>query len=200
MRGDLAAAVPLALRCTNLAEETGATACVVASNFVLGDAYMRQGNFADAKIVFDRGSEVAEVTERKIFRPAFTAYRRSIAASMGNFDLGGRTFEEALDETREMGDRWGEAHVFWRRAETEAVKQPPDRAQMLSDYEAAVSAFEYMSARPSLARVLRDWGNALRAIGQGDAGNEQLRRALALFDEMGIKTEATEVRAALATA
>ena len=199
-RGDLDAAVPLAMKCTNLAEETGATACVVASNLVLGDSYMRQGKFGDAKIAFDRGSEVADVTNQRMFRPSLAAYRRSLAASMGDVALHGRTFDEALAEAHEMGDRWGETNIIWRRAETEAVKQQADRAQMLSDYEAAASAFESMGARPSLARVLRDWGNPLKRLGRTDDANEKLQRALALFDEMAIKPEASEVRAALAAA
>ncbi len=42
-----------------MAEEAGASACVVASNYVLGDMFMRQGKFGEAKIALDRSSSVA---------------------------------------------------------------------------------------------------------------------------------------------
>ena len=70
---------------------------------------------------------------------------------------------------------------------------------MLSDYETAASDFEAMSGRPLLARVLRDWGNALRKIGRAAEGDDKLRRALALFEEMDLTREAHEVDAEIAT-
>ena len=90
--------------------------------------------------------------------------------------------------------------MIWQRAETEAKTDPSahDAEQMLADYDAATTAFEHMGARPYVARTLRVWGNALRSLGKTDEGDEKLRRALALFDEMGITREASEVRAELA--
>lgn len=199
-KGDLEAAIPLALQCTSMAEDAGATACVVGSNLVLGESYMRQGNFGSAKIAFDRGHEVAEVTNQRIFRPSIAAYRRSLAVYMGDPLLNGRTFEEALDESRQLGDRWGETNVIWRRAEAVAAKPDPDRAQMTADYTAATAAFEGMGARPSLARVYRDWGHALRKLGDEAGSREKLERSLAIFKEVGIEREANEVSADLVAA
>lgn len=199
VRGDLEGAVPLAMRCTSLAEETGATACVVASNFLLGDAYMRQGQYGDAKIAFERGNEVATLVEQHMFRPSIAAYMRSNAVSLNEIGPDTRNFDDALSETRQMGDRWGEANVIWKRAETEAKLPDGNTAQMLADYEAAATSFEAMGARPYVARVLRDWGNALRQIGQRDEGDSKLRAAMALFDELTIAREADELREVLAS-
>ena len=196
VRGDLESAVPIAMQCTNLAETTGATACVVVSNFVLGDAYMRQGKFTDAKIVFERGNEVANTIEHKTFRPSIIAYMRSNAASLGDFGPNARSFDEAVEEARTIGDRWGEANVLWKRAETEAQKGSGelDAEAMLADFETAAKSFEEMGARPFVARTMHGWGNALRSLGRTDEGDEKLRRALSLFEEMGITREAGEVR------
>jgi tetratricopeptide (TPR) repeat protein len=201
MRGDLEGAVPIARQCTELAEQSGATACVVASSFVLGDALMRQGKFGDARIVFERSGTIADVTEQRIFRPSITAYLRSSAASLGEFTLAGRTFDEALDEARSVHDRWGATHVIWKRADTEAKKADGERdsEQMRADYAAAASAFEEMGARPFEARVLRDWGEALQRVGRTAEGDTQLQAAVGLFDELGLEREAAEVRAALGT-
>jgi tetratricopeptide (TPR) repeat protein len=59
--GRLDLAVPLARECVGRAEETGASACVLASSWVLGDALHRLGQFADARDVLKRGADVALV-------------------------------------------------------------------------------------------------------------------------------------------
>jgi hypothetical protein len=190
----------MAMQCAQLAEDAGASACVVASNFVLGDAYMRQNQFGAAKIAFDRGDEIAQVTEQRIFRPSIVAYLRSLAASMGDYRLGDKTFDQALADAREIGDKWGEATIIWKRAETESKKpaEQRDQAQMLADYETAFESFEEMGARPFWARLLRDWGHALVATGATAEGQAKLRAALAELDALGISAEAGELRAELA--
>jgi tetratricopeptide (TPR) repeat protein len=199
-RGDLDAAVPLAMKCTQLAEEAGAAACVVASNYVLGDAYFRQGQFGPAKIAFDRSDQIAQVTEQRIFRPSISAYLRAIGASTGERGLGSQTFDEAIAEARKVDDLWGEATIIWKRAETESVKSADarDQAQMLADFATAERRFADMGARPFVARIDRDRGHALLAIGKVDEGRQQLRAARDLMVELGIKREADELTAELA--
>ena len=199
IRGDLDAAVPLAMQCTQLAEEAGASACVVASNFVLGDAYMRQGQFAAAKIAFDRGDQIAQMTEQRIFKPSIAAYLRSLGASMGEYRMGGHSFAEALAEAHDIGDMWGEATIIWKRAETESKKPADqrDQAQMLADYATAAKSFEDMGARPFTARVNRDWGHALVAQGRSEEGRAKLRASRDLMVDLGINREADELSAEL---
>jgi tetratricopeptide (TPR) repeat protein len=200
IRGDLEKAVPMAMQCAQLAEEAGASACVVASNFVLGDAYMRQNQFGAAKIAFDRGDEIAQVTEQRIFRPSIAAYLRSLAASLGDYRLGDKTFDQAIADAREIGDMWGEATIIWKRAETELKKpaEQRDQVQMLADFETAYDSFLEMGARPFSARALRDWGRALVASGATAEGQSRLRESLAALDDLGIKSEADALRAELA--
>jgi len=207
IRGDLDAAIPIVTQCTTDAEATGAVACVVASNFTLGDAFMRQGRFEDAKRVFERGSEVADAIRERSFRPSITAYIHANAASMGVFAPSAASFEEAIVQTRASGDRWGEANVVWKRADVAAKRvaigiplSEDERELMLGDFETASREFERMGARPFHARVLRDWGNALRKLGNYDDGDAKLRQAIRLFNEMGIEGEASEARAELEAA
>jgi tetratricopeptide (TPR) repeat protein len=197
IKGDIDQAVPIAKECTDLAEEAGAIACVVASNYVLGDAYMRQNKFGDAKIALDRSNEVATSLEQHTFRPSIVALTKLNASHLGDPNSPG-SFEEALAEARELNDPWAEATIKWNRAQTAAHEgDGGDTEQMLSDFEFAASAFEQMEAPPFRARVERDWGNALRALGRTAEGNEKLGAALALFDGMGIVREADEIRATL---
>jgi tetratricopeptide (TPR) repeat protein len=200
IRGDLDRAVPMALQCTQMAEAAGASACVVASNFLLGDAYMRQGQFAAAKIAFDRSDEISQVTQQRIFKPSIAAYLRSLGASMGEFDMHGHTFEEAIDEARDIGDKFGEANIIWKRADTEAKKPAGTRddAQMLTDFAAATDQFTDMGARPFVARVERDWGHELIALGRRDDGRAKLTAARDLMTQLGIEREADELSAELA--
>ncbi len=199
IRGDLATAIPILQDCSSLAESTGAVACLVSSSFLLGDAYMRNGDFGDARIAFEHGSQVADVTNEALFRPSISAYLRSTFASLANFNpVAIQSWDEALTEARERGDPWSEANIIWKRAETEAKRaDAADVDQLLADYETAFNDFEEMGARPFEARVLRGWGMALIGHGRLDLGREKLRRALALFEETGITREAEEVRAEL---
>ena len=73
--------------------------------------------------------EIAQVTEQRIFRPSISAYLRSLAASMGDYRLGDRTFDEAINDAREIGDMWGVATIIWKRAETELKKPAEQRDQ-----------------------------------------------------------------------
>lgn len=203
LRGDLAGAVPLAQRCTNWSEETGATACMVASNFVLGDVYMRQGRFEDAKLALERGNEVSALTGFSFFRPSLAAWLRAAAAYLGDFGPASEGWERELGEARALGDRFAQASILGKRADTGAKTLQAGSPQaevdtVLGDYSASAAAFEAMGARPFLARVLRSWGTALRGLGRPNEGDEKLRRALALFEEMGIDREAGEVRVELA--
>jgi tetratricopeptide (TPR) repeat protein len=192
-RGNLEFAIPLARQCTGLAEDAGATACVVGSNLVLGESLMRQGEFAGAKIALDRSHDVAEVTNQRQFKPALTAMRRSAAAYMGDFNLSGRTFEEALGDAIAMNDLWAQANIPYLRAKAERAKPDPDWASMFADFESSASQLTEIGARPAKARVLREWGTALLQTGDRDAGEERLRSAFKLFEAMGLEREAGEV-------
>jgi tetratricopeptide (TPR) repeat protein len=203
LRGDLAGAVPLALRCTNWSEETGATACVVASNFVLGDVYQRQGRFEEAKLALERGNQVSALIGFSYFRPSLAAWMRANSAYLGDFGPDSEGWDRELGEATAMGDRFSHASILGKRADTRAKTLGADSSQgeidgVLGDFSASAVEFEAMGARPFLARVVRGWGEALGAVGRAEEGAEKLRRALALLEEMGITAEAAEVRVELA--
>jgi tetratricopeptide (TPR) repeat protein len=203
LKGDLAGAVPLAQRCTTWSEETGATACMVASNFVLGDVYLRQGRFEDAKTVLERGRAISAITGFPIFRPSIAAWLRATSAYMGDFGPAKESWDAELADARALGDEFTEAAIRAKRGETrakglQATSAREDIDAVLADFSAGTAAFEAMGARPFLARALRTWGTTLRGLGRRDEAEEKLRRALALFEEMGIDREAAEVRVELA--
>jgi tetratricopeptide (TPR) repeat protein len=202
-KGDLAGAVPLAQRCTTWSEETGATACMVASNFVLGDVYMRQGRFEDAKTALERGRAISAITGFPIFRPSIAAWLRATSAYLGDFGPAKESWDQELADARALGDEFTQAAIRAKRGETrakglQATSAREDIDAVLADFSAGAGAFEAMGARPFLARVLRSWGVTLRGLGRRDEAEEKLRRALMLFEEMGIDREAAEVRVELA--
>jgi tetratricopeptide (TPR) repeat protein len=194
-RGQLDEAVPLALACVARAEETGAAGCVVASSWVLGDAYHRQGRFDEASRAFQRGQEIALVVDRKVWRPTLQAWLGSTSAALGEVAASEADWEDSLTTARSIGNRYGEAGILRKRAE--ATARLGEAAAALADFAASSAILEELGARPDLARVLRGWGETLRAAGRPAEGEEALRRALALFEAMGIDAEAEAVRAAL---
>ena len=193
-RGQLDRAVPLAEECVGRAEETGASACMVVSSWILGDAFHRQGEFAKAKDVRRRGSDISLVVDRKVWRPTLMAWLGSSAAALG--DVPDDDVDEALATARSIGNRLGEAGIRWKRGETLARRGQVDAA--VDDFQAAATIMESEGGRPNLARMTRAWGEALRSAGRTEEAEPVLKRALALFEELGIDAEANAVRAILA--
>ena len=194
MRGQLDQAVPIAKECVDRATETGASACVVASAWVLGDAYHRQGRFAEAKEILKHGSDISLVVDRKVWRPTLQAWLGSTIAAMG--DIPESQWDEALATARSIDNKLGEAGILWKRAETIAARGEFDPA--LADLAASAALLEGEGARPNLARVLRVWGETLRAAGRPAEAEPVLQRSLRLFEELGLEPEANAVRATIA--
>lgn len=192
-RGDLEGAVPLARQCVERGEETGASACVMASSWVLGDAYHRQGRFAEARDVLQRGADISLVVDRRVWRPTLQAWLGSATVALG--DVGEDNWEEALESARSIGNTQGQAGILAKRAEAEAAQGEVDAA--VRDFAASTKLLEAMGARPSLARTLLGWAGVLRAAGRADEAQPPLRRALALFEELGLEREAGAARTML---
>lgn len=194
LQGDLDGAVPLARKCVEQSEETGATACMVVSSWILGDIFHRQGRFAEARDVLKRGTDVAAVVDRKVWRPTLLAWLASAQAVLGAADVG--TWEDALATARSIGNRVGEAGILAKRAETTAARGDLEAAR--PDIEAATALMTELGLRPHLARTLRAWGEALQHATQSAEADQVLRRSLDVFEELGLTQEADAVRAELA--
>jgi tetratricopeptide (TPR) repeat protein len=194
LRGQLDQAVPMARECVDRATETGASACIVASSWVLGDAYHRQGRFAEAKEILQQGSEISLVVDRKVWRPTLQAWLGSAMAAMGDVPEG--EWDEALATARSIGNKMGEAGILWKRGEIVAARGDPDAA--LADLTLSASLLEGEGARPNLARVLRVTGETLLAAGRRAEAEAALKRSLRLFEELELEPEAAAVRARLA--
>lgn len=194
LRGDLESAVPLARQCVDRAEETGAAACMVASSWILGDAFHRQGRFGEAREILQRATDISSVVDRKVWRPTLQAWLGSAQVALG--DLAAGNWDEALATARSIGNPIGEAGILAKRAESAAARGDWNAAW--ADFEAGTAILDAEGARPVLARVLRSWGAALRTSGRADDAARVLRRSAALFDELGLEREAQGVRTMLA--
>jgi tetratricopeptide (TPR) repeat protein len=194
--GQLDRAVPLAQECVDRAEATGASACVVASSWVLGDAFHRQGKFAEARDILKRGSDVSYLLDRRVWRPTLQAWLGSAMAALG--EIGGDKLDEALEVARSIGNKIGEAGILGKRAEITAASGDIEGAR--ADFEASLAIANDLGLRPAKARGLRTWAQALRNAGRLDEAAERYQGALALFEELGLKPEENAVRAELALA
>jgi len=190
IRGDLDRAVPIARECVDRAEETGASACMVVSTWILGDAFHRQGRFEEARDVLKRGSEVSLVVDRKVWRPTLQAWLGTAAAALG--EINETDWTEALETARSIDNRMGQAGILSKRAEAHAGRGELDAAK--ADVDAALAIYESEGARPLIARVLFMWGSSLRRAGRMAEAEAALGRAEALFEELGLDREAGKVR------
>jgi tetratricopeptide (TPR) repeat protein len=193
-QGQLDRAVPLAQECVDRAEETGATACAIASSWILGDAFHRLGRFEEARDVLQRGSDISLVLDRRVWRPTLVAWLGTTMAALGEATDG--QWDEALEVARSINNRIGEAGILAKRAESLVARGDLDAAR--ADFETSAAIAEELGLRPALARTLRTWGEALRAAGRSDDAAPILDRSIALFDELGLDREANATRATLA--
>src|SRR5919108_2246365 len=198
-RGDLDEVVPLARSCMLRSEETGASACVVPSAWILGDAYSRQGKFAEAREALQYGNDLAVAVDKQLWRPTLVAWLGRANAALDPSTILGSASDEAWNEAlataRSIDNQYGEAGILWKRAE--ARERGGDLEGAVRDFEASAALFEAAGVRPTLARVLRGLGESLLSLGRSADGQAALRRSLALFEEMGIDGEATAARDAL---
>jgi tetratricopeptide (TPR) repeat protein len=193
LRGDLDAAIPVAQKCVERSEETGASACMVVSSWLLGDAFHRQGKYVEARDILKRGADISFVTDRKTWRPTLEAWLGTSAAALGV--AGEVDLDAALSTARSIGNRFGETAILGKRAEVAIARGDIEAAR--PDMEASLTLAEDIGLRPILARQLRIWGEALRTAGRTDEALPLLRRSAALFEEMGLEAEAAAVRTAL---
>jgi tetratricopeptide (TPR) repeat protein len=192
--GRLDRAVPVAEACVNRAEETGASACVLASSWVLGDVFHRQGRFTEAAGILKRGADVALAVDRKVWRPTLVAWLGTSMASLGDPEAGG--WDEPLATARQVRNLVGEAGILGKRGESSATRGDFDAA--IADFTESARLFEAQSMRPAQARVLRGLGETYRAAGRAADADAALRRSLALFEDLKLDDEANQVRAELA--
>jgi tetratricopeptide (TPR) repeat protein len=192
-RGQVDQAIPIAEACVNRASETGASACVMASSWILGDLLHREGRFEEAQSTLKRGSDLALVVDRMAWRPSLVAWLGGATAALG--ETPEDEWDEVLATARSIHNRLGEAGILAKRGE--AAARRGDMAAAQPDVEAAIRILEDEGARPSLARVLHSWGRALLAAGRTDEAVATLRQSLALFEELGIPGEAGVVRTLL---
>lgn len=193
LRGDLDKAAPLARKCLDRSEETGASACMVVSSWILGDVFHRQGRFDEAREVLQRGSDMSLVVDRKVWRPTLQAWLGNAMAALG--DPVDADWAGALEIARSIGNRSGEGQILWKQGEAAVARG--DVTAAVGHLRAAAEVFDELGARPYLARVLRSLGDALRGAGRREEGEAELRRALELFEAMGIEREAALTRTAL---
>jgi tetratricopeptide (TPR) repeat protein len=192
-KGEIDAAMPLAQACIARAEETGASACEMASSWLLGDIYDRMGRFEEARSTLQRGTDLSLVVDRRVWRPTLLAWLGATTAALGTDGEG--DWDEALETARSIHNVVGEAGILAKRAEAAARSGRHDAAAL--DFAAAAAILEAQGARPSLARVLRGWGESRLADGHPEEAEPILRRSLALFEELGLGGEAGVVRTLL---
>jgi len=193
LKGELDAAIPIAVDCIDRSERTGASACMVVSSWILGDALHRQGKFAEARDVLQRGTDISLVVDRRVWRPTLQAWLGTALEALG--DSHGADWEGALSMARSIGNESGEAQILWKQGQAAAARGELDSA--VANFREATMIMERMGVRPYLARALRDWGDALLARGRTAEAEPLLERAVRLFEEMGLEREAGITRTAL---
>jgi tetratricopeptide (TPR) repeat protein len=186
-RGDVDEGSALASQCAETSEALGATSCSVAANVLLGQSRLILEDAPGARGPLERGLELSLVTYMAPMRTLAQGMLGSVKARMGDRPAADAGWSDALKAAHAAGDRFGEAVTLWGRARTHVREDAPDWAAALRDLDAAVTLFDAMEARPSLARALRDRAGVLRAIGRTSDAQEADRRSREIAGQIGLK-------------
>ena len=191
--GQLDRAVPLARECVERAQETGATACMVASSWILGDAFHRQGEFEQARDVLKRGSDVSLAMDRRVWRPTLQAWLRSSATALG--EASDVDLDEALAIARSIGNSVGEAGILGKRAEAAIARGDLGSAERTSGEHGDPRG---RGAAPGARADAPDLGGRAARGRPFRRGLTALPAVAGLFEEMGLDAEAAGVKTSLA--
>jgi len=111
----------------------------------------------------------------------------SVRSRLGDEPAGDAGWNDALATAIAGGDRFGEAVTLWGRARTHLRGETPDWKAALADLDKALALFEVMEARPSVARVLRDRAEVLRALGRTAEADAPQQRSREIAVELSLK-------------
>jgi tetratricopeptide (TPR) repeat protein len=186
-RGDIDDASRLGVLCAETSETLGAVSCAVAANVLLGQSRLILEDALGAKAPLERGLELSLVTEMAPFRTLAKGMLGSVRSRLGDQPAGDAGWNDALAAAVSGGDRFGEAVTLWGRARTHLQRKTPDWNAALADLEKALPLFDVMEARPSVARVLRDRAQVLRALGRTAEADAAHQRAREIAIELSLK-------------
>ena len=186
-RGDIDDASRLGLHCAQTSETLGAVSCGVAANVLLGQSRLILEDALGAKAPLERGLELSLVTEMAPMRTLAKGMLGSVRSRLGDQPAGDAGWEDALASAVSGGDRFGEAVTLWGRARTHLRRETLDWHAALVDLDRALALFEAMGARPSVARVLRDRGDVLRALARSAEADAAHQRSREIAAELTLK-------------
>jgi tetratricopeptide (TPR) repeat protein len=186
-RGDIDDASRLGSLCAQTSETLGAVSCAVAANVLLGQSRLILEDALGAKAPLERGLELSLVTEMAPMRTLAKGMLGSVRSRLGDEPAGDAGWNDALATAVSGGDRFGEAVTLWGRARTHVRQQTPDWSAALADLDKALALFELMEARPSIARVLRDRAEVLRAQGRTTEADAAEQRSRGIATELNLR-------------
>jgi tetratricopeptide (TPR) repeat protein len=186
-RGDLTGASEQSLACARRAEDLGAYACVVAATVVYGTASLSLKSPGAATPSLERGRDLANLVNMGPMQTLIHGFLGRARADLGDLPGGVAEWDVALARAAATNDRYGEAKTLWSRARAVASQPAPDWSASLRDIDRALDLFEDMEAKPSVARVLHDRADALRALGRTQDAEAAEHRSGQLAAELGLR-------------
>lgn len=118
-----------------------------------------------------------------------------IFEQLGEFDRAAGCYQAALALHRELGDQRSEARVLGNLGGV--AREAGDFPRAIDHFVRALHMFRAQGGRRGEGLTLNAIGTAYHGLGRLDIAERYWRRALALYDEMGL-AEAAEIRRALA--
>ncbi|MCB8962602.1 MAG: DUF2791 family P-loop domain-containing protein [Ardenticatenales bacterium] len=181
--GDYDAAAAAALEAHRLAVEGGSEELQAASQLTLGQAYLRQGNFPEAKQVLQQGMAGARNSRSTKIEADCYRFLGVAASEQRQFDQCTAYYRQALRLYRIINDKQGESAVLNNLG---IIKVQDHVAEGLVYWKQASTIFQEIGDRLGMARVLTNLSNIYTDLGEYETAMNYGQQALQLSREINV--------------
>jgi tetratricopeptide (TPR) repeat protein len=162
-------------------------------NLYAGWAATRAGNPAAGRMLLEQAFTIAEQIGTVFHVALGKAWLAACALALGELDTVPALCQETLRIAEETSDRFARAVTYRALAEALTLGTASDRQQAEQAIGKAIQLWKEIEFNPELARTYVSYARLLQRWGQDGQAKAYLTKAIAMFQEMGMDWDLTQV-------
>jgi tetratricopeptide (TPR) repeat protein len=151
-----------------------------------GRAHTMAGDPTRGKLLLEESLALAGKIGTKFGLAWLKTFLAASHRALGELDDARGDCEEETRLAKEGGDKWTEAIARQTLADTLCRLTPSDLDQADQAIRLSIELKTKIAARPELARSYLSYARVLKAKGEVEKANDQLARAIGMFEQMGM--------------
>jgi class 3 adenylate cyclase/tetratricopeptide (TPR) repeat protein len=185
-RDDLARATPVLERGLAVGRRWSIFVYAFTIIAAVGRAYALTGRVKEGLALITEGVEGAEVRQSALGHGVRLAWLAEAHLVAGDYDRAWSRAQQALELSRQYGERGQEAWTLHLLGEIAARRDPADAQDAASFYRQALTIAAALGMRPALAYCELGLGELNVGAGHADVGRKHLTSAARLFQDLGM--------------